>query len=272
LSTPTLFVPPQVSKLAIISDVHIGIHDDAALRLLVEVFEREGCDFVVTNGDIHDCAAVSRHSGKAALARLESGQLAEEIRGGEWFVKWLQTRPCIYGVGNHEDWINDLALATGTVGTLTVSRALGLPDSSSTFRVAPHGYQIRAGSLVIEHGDCIFPRSGGGPQNLAGRILQLFPGQTTIVGHFHRQHAAWATHLDSAGVSRSHAAFAVGHVSLTDAHTAYAGRAPNWQQGAAIVDLWQDAGKTRYSVHLIEVHRTRYGRPILEFNGKVYRR
>lgn len=254
-----------------VGDIHIGIHDEPALRALVECFEREGVDFVVANGDIHDCAAISRHAGKAALARLESGQLAEEIAGGEWFRRWLQTRPSIYGEGNHEDWINDVALATGTVGTLTVGRALGLPEATGLFTVAPHGYQIRAGSLVIEHGDVIFPRSGSGPANLARGILQRFPGQTTIVGHFHRQDAAWSTHFDARGIARSHAAFALGHVSLVNAHTEYAGRAPNWQQGAAIVDLWEADGKRRFTVHQIEVHRDRRNRPIFEFNGHVYR-
>lgn len=267
MPTPTLFVPPSARKLAIISDVHIGIHDDPALRLLTEVFEREGVDFVVANGDIHDCAAVSRHSGKAALARIESGQLREEIERGRWFVDWLTTRPCIYGVGNHEAWIDSIAVSNGAVGSITVAAVLDLPRQ---LIVAPDGYQIRAGNLVVEHGHTIFPR-GQGPQHLAATLLRKFPDQTTIIGHCHRQDASWYTTLDARGVPRTHAAFSLGHVSLYDEHQEYAGRVPNWQQGAAIVDLWQDAGKTRYSVHLVEVHRTRYGRPILEFNGRVYR-
>jgi hypothetical protein len=264
-------LPPGCRKLAVISDVHIGIHDDPALRALVECFEDQGVDSVVANGDIHDCAAISRHPGKAALARLESGQLAEEIAGGRWFVDWLNTRFCLYGEGNHEQWINDVALAVGAVGTITVGRTLGLPESES-FVVLPSGYQVRIGSLVLEHGDKLFPRSSGaGPANLARTILQRFPGQTTGVGHYHRMDAAWATHIDAAGVPRSHAAFGLGHVSLVDKHIGYAGRAPNWQQGAAIIDLWQDGAKPRFTVHMIEVHRDRRNRPLVEFNGHVYR-
>lgn len=266
-SSLTYQLPPTARKVAILGDIHIGIHDDAALRTLVECFEHEGVDFVIVNGDGHDCAAISRHAGKAALARLESGQLAEEIAGGGWFMRWLETRPSIYGEGNHEDWINQVALAAGAVGSISVRSVLGIPAG---VLVAPHGYQIRAGSLVIEHGDLIFARSMG-PANLARTILGRFPGQTTVVNHFHRQDAAWATHFDVRGIARSHAAFALGHVSLVHKHTEYAGRAPNWQQGAAIVDLWEDGAKRRFTVHMIEVHRDRRNRPIFEFNGKVYR-
>src|ERR1700747_2251197 len=94
-STEQLFLPTSVKKIAVISDVHIGIHDNPALRTLVECFEGEGVDFVVANGDIHDCACISRHPGKAAIARIQNGQLAEEIESGKWFINWLRTRPCI---------------------------------------------------------------------------------------------------------------------------------------------------------------------------------
>lgn len=268
-STSLLSLPSSASKVAIIGDIHIGIHDDSALRVLVECFEREGVDFVVANGDIHDCAAISRHAGKAALARIETGQLAEEIEGGRWFVDWLNTRPCIYGEGNHEAWINQVATQNGATGSITVASVLRLPVSEH-FQVAPSGYQIRAGNLVIEHGDALYPRSGG-PLHLAAGILRRFPDQTTIIGHCHRQDASWYTTVDNRGTPRSHAAFAIGHVSQYDKHQQYAGRAPNWQQGAAIVNLWEDAGKRRFTVSMIEVHRDRRNRPIFEFNGKIYR-
>jgi len=260
---------PLTGRVAVINDTHIGIHDEAALRTLVECFEREGVDFVVANGDIHDCAAISRHAGKAALARIESGQLAEEAASGRWFIDWLTTRPCIYGEGNHEDWINQLAVQAGAVGSITVEGVLGLPVGKH-FQMARNGYQVRAGNLVIEHGDALFPR-GGGPMHLAASILRRFPDQTTIIGHCHRQDASWYTTVDNNGAARSHAAFSLGHMSLYDKHQNYAGRAPNWQQGAAIINLWNDGNKRRFTVNMIEVHRDRRNRPTFEFNGHVYR-
>lgn len=255
------------SKIAVLGDIHIGIHDERALKVLVELFEGVGADTVFANGDIHDCAAVSPHVGKARRAAMETGQLAEEAASGRWFVDWLMTRDSYYGVGNHEDWINDVALSTNTVGTLTVASALGLPRD---LKVLPHGYQIRIGSLVVEHGDVIFPRSTGGV-NLASNILRKYPNQSTIVNHFHHMDYAVNTTDDSGGVRSSHAAYCLGHVSDPSAHKEYAGRSPNWQQGGALVQTYQVDGKTRYTVHLIEIHRDKRGRPFAEFGGKVYR-
>lgn len=260
-------LPSSATKVAVFGDIHIGIHDEPACRVLIECFEREGVDFVLANGDIHDCGPVSRHHGKAKQAAFESGQLAEEAASGRWIVDWMGTRPCFYGEGNHEDWINDLALETNTVGTITVASALDIP---AHIQVLPHGYQIRHGSLVVEHGDITLGRSTGGV-HLAASILRKYPAQTTVVNHFHHMDYAVHTTADTHSRPRSHAAFALGHLSLGDKHTDYAGRMPNWQQGGAIVSLWNDGAKPRYTVYPIEIHRDRRNRPIFEFNGWKYR-
>jgi len=259
----------KAKKIAIFGDVHIGCHDAPAMRTLIECFEREGVDLTFANGDIHDCAAVSPHKGKSKKAALETGQLAEEAASGRWITEWLTTRPCLYGEGNHEDWINDLALDTNTVGTVTVASALGLPESED-FIVLPQGYQVRIGSLAIEHGDEILGRSLGGA-NLAATVLRRYPAQSTIVNHFHRMDYAVHTTADHSGAARSFSVHSLGHVSDPNAHRDYAGRLPNWQQGGAIVDLWEADGKQRYTIHHIEIHRDRRNRPIFEFNNHIYR-
>jgi len=259
---------PQ-NKVAVFGDVHIGVHDEAAIKCLVELFEQEGVDTIIANGDIHDCAAVSPHLGKSRRAAMETGQLAEEAASGRWLIDWMTTRDCIYGPGNHEDWINDVALATNTVGTLTVARALGLP-TSPTFRILPHGYQIRIGSLVVEHGDVTLGRSTGG-QHLAANILRRYPNQTTLVNHFHHMDYSVNTTDDSDGIRRSHAAYCLGHLSDPSAHKEYAGRSPNWQQGGALIQTYQIDGKTRYNIHMLEVHRDRRGRPFCQFGNRIYR-
>lgn len=258
------------AKVAVWGDLHIGVHDDRAIRTLVECFEREGVTGVVANGDVHDCAAVSSHAGKARRAVVTSGQLEDEAASGRWVVDWMATRECWYGVGNHEDWINDVALATGTIGTFTVAAALRLPEGPN-FHVLPHGYQIRAGSLVIEHGDVALGR-GSGASNLARRLLLKYPNQTTLVNHFHHDDYAVHSTPDHAGVPRAHAAHGLGHLSDPTAHQEYAGRFPNWQQGAAIVRFWADQdGKSRFTVDHILIHRDRRNRPVFEYGGRVYR-
>lgn len=234
---------------------------------MVECFEAEGVDFVIGNGDVCDCGPVAPHELKARAAALANGSLLEEVATGRWLLEWMATRPNVMGEGNHEDWINDLALRTNTVGSVTVAGALGLP---SNVYVLPHGYQIRLGSLVIEHGDIILGRSMGGI-NLANTILTRCPDQTTLVGHYHRMGAAYRTSPDASGILRTHAALPIGHVSIPTAHSDYAGRAPNWQQGFALIRVWYESNKPRFTVHPIEIHRTRYNKPIFEFNGRIYK-
>lgn len=236
--------------------------------MAIEVCEAQGITGIILNGDIHDCGPVSSHEMKARKANIETGQLAEEAATGRWFIDWCESRPgTIYGEGNHEDWINDVAVRTGTVGSLTVASALGLPKS---FEVLPHGYQIRMGSLVIEHGDVTLGRGSGGA-NVAQAILRQFPDQTTVVGHHHIIAQASRTAPDDRGILRTRSAHVLGHLSDPFAHSEYAGRSPNWQQGLGLVRVWHDGPKVRYTIHPIEIHRDRYGRPITEFGGKVYR-
>lgn len=259
--------PPDGTRIAVMSDVHIGIHDEPAIRTLIECFEREGVTWAIANGDIHDCAAVSPHKGKARRAVATSGQLAEEAASGRWIIDWLQTRAETFiGEGNHEDWINDLALETNTVGTTTVTSMLGLPEGPH-FHTLPHGYQIRIGSLVLEHGDLI----PGGGQHKAANILRRFPNQTTIVGHHHIDDYSILSHPDQSGVQCSHAVHCLGHLSLPEAHSEYAGRMPAWQQGGGIVTIWYDDGKPRFTVDHILIHRDRRNRPVFEYRGHVYR-
>lgn len=258
---------PDGTLMAVINDVHIGIMDQDATKLVVECCEREGVTLNIANGDIHDCGPVAPHELKARAASLANGSLLEEAATGRWLVDWFTTRPTLYGTGNHEDWINDVALRTNTVGSVTVRSALALPEA---IEVLPHGYQIRIGSLVVEHGDVLLGRSSGG-SNLPQNILRRAPDQTTIVGHWHTIANAIRTSVDARGVNRSRGAYTSGHLSDPTAHMDYAGRSPNWQQGFTLVKVWYEDNKPRFTITPIEIHRTRYGRPIFEHNGHIYR-
>lgn len=259
---------PAGTKIGVFNDLHIGIHDRRAADIAIEIFEYAGVDVVIANGDIHDCGPVAPHLGKQRRAAMSNGQLIEEAACGREYIDWLLTRRmAIYGTGNHEDWINDVALATNTVGTTTVRSALGIPTG---IEVIPHGYQIRLGSLVIEHGDIAIGRSSGGV-NLAQTILRRYPDQNTVVGHFHIDAYAVRTGPDAQGVLRSYAAHGIGHLSDPGAHAEYAGRCPNWQQSVAIIEVWYDGLKPRFSIEHVEIHRTRRGLPVASYRGRIIR-
>lgn len=259
--------PPDGTLIGVFGDLHIGEHDKPAADLMIECFDREGANLIIANGDIANCGTVSPHKETQARAIQKYGTLEAEVASGREYIEWLATRNSILGTGNHEDWINDIGLYSGLGATLSVRTALDIPPS---VEVLPHGYQIRIGSLIIEHGDVIIGRSMGGV-NLARTILLRYPDQTTVVNHFHRMGYAVRTSPDTRGIARSHATFTLGHLSLPHAHVSYAGRNPDWQQGFAFIQLWEVDGKLRYSVRPVEIHRTKRGFPVFEYNGHLYR-
>lgn len=260
---------PDGTLALVYGDSHYGAHDAPANDLMVECADREGVKLIVANGDIFNCATVSHHKETRERAVAQYGNLAGERAEGAKYLNWLSSRGgrVIYGVGNHEDWINDVALYSGLGSTLSVRTALSIPSS---VEVLPHGYQLRIGPLAIEHGDIILGRSTGS-QNLARTILRRYPHQTTVVNHFHREDYAVSTSPDSHGILRSHACFTLGHMSDPTAHFQYAGRTPDWQQGFAMVRFWYEGERLRFTVTPVHIHRTRYGQPIFEYNGHVYR-
>jgi hypothetical protein len=260
---------PDESLIAVFGDLHIGEHDKPAADLFVECVDRAGASILVGNGDIYNCATVSHHPATKARAIAKYGDLETEAASGNEYTKWMASRGgCAFlGVGNHEDWINDVGLYSGLGSALSVRTALGIADN---VEVLPHGYQLRLGSLAIEHGDIVLGRGSGG-QNLARNILRRYPSQTTVVNHFHREDYAVSTSPDSSGVLRNRAAYSLGHLSKPEAHMEYAGRTPDWQQGFGMIRVWYEDNKPRYTIQQVQIHRTRRGRPIFEYDGHVYR-
>lgn len=262
---------PDGSLIGVYSDVHIGIEDREVLGPVVECSEREGVTHVWLNGDIHDCGVASRHPDKRARAALDHGRLAEEAAGGRWFVDWALTRHdgaagCIYGEGNHEDWINQIALDPALNGTVTVRSALGLPNR---LVMLPQGYQIRLGSLRVEHGDAVFKRGSGGKYP-ARKLLDVSPDQTTLVGHVHRMDDARRVYENEDGVLVSRRAHTQGHLSLPHKHRDYAARNPSWHQSFTFIRVFWDGARPKYTLYPVEVFRNRRGRPAFEFNGRLY--
>lgn len=254
-------------RMGVFGDSHIGIEDKPAMNLMVEIMDAEGCTGVFANGDAVNCGTVSPHPENRKLREHNISQLKEEVDYGREYLNWMAGFPlALYGEGNHENWINRVAVETNTVGSLSVRSALDIP---AKIEVLQHGYQVRAGSLVIEHGDIVLGRGSGGA-NLARTILSKYPDQTTLVNHFHRDGVAIRTSPDVNGVLRSHAAHTLGHMSLPDAHTEYAGRMPDWQQSFALIDFYLVDRKIRFNISHVLIHRDRRNRPYAYHNGKLY--
>ncbi len=257
---------PDDSLVAFYSDVHGGIHDDRACKVSAEVCEAAGVTHFILGGDGLDCGVASRHDDKRKKAEIDFGTLKKERDTFDWFLRWMATRPCRYILGNHEAWlVNKLALDPALCH-LSFAEVMRIPAG---IEILPQYSQIRIGSLVVEHGDAIFPKSSGG-KNPAARLLDLFPDQSTIIGHLHHADSSFRTSVGEDGVPRYRRAEVNGHLSLIHKHMGYAGRHPNWQQRFLLIRIWYFGGKPRFTIIPVDIFRDSKNRPIAEYEGRVY--
>lgn len=262
---------PDRSVIGVMHDIHIPHHDAPAVKLAIECFEAAGVTHTILDGDIADCGVSSRHEGKRARDTIDLGTLAESVESGRWIYEWARTRPCKLMRGNHERWVEEkIATDPGLVDAVSVETLLGLPEDGQGWEVLPSEARLRLGSLVIEHGHGLFP-SGTGGQNPGQRIRTLAPNQITLIGHLHRKFANWWTVQNDDGIPKTYAAYGGGHLSIESSHHGYAGGYPGWQQSFEIIRVWYDGERPRFTVDQVEIHRTKAGRPIFEYQGKVYR-
>jgi hypothetical protein len=251
--------------LAFFSDTHGGIHDDAACRVAVSVCEAAGVDRIYLVGDGLDCGVSSRHDEKAKKAKIDHGTAMKERDSFGWFLDWMTTRESIYLLGNHEAWMTKSIELDPKFCHMSFAEVMRIPPG---IKVLPQHSMIRIGSLVMEHGDAIFPKSSGG-KNPASRLLDLFPDQSTIIGHLHHADSSYRTYLDEQGVPKYRRAEVNGHLSLIDQHMDYAGRHPNWQQRFLLIRIWHFAGRPKFTITPVDVFRDKRNRPLVEWEGRV---
>jgi hypothetical protein len=262
---------PEGSILGWVSDVHIPIHHDAALRLMCEAWEAIGVTHVIAGGDILDLHCLSSHDRDPARS-LEHGTLRAEVEPGRWFLNFLATRPSVMLTGNHETRL-DRFLARPENAALYDNPSVGLRDLvgiPSTIELLPDGEELHLGNLVFTHGHNEFKKGTGGP-NPAKKMLDMAPDWSTMFGHLHRAGTAWRTSRDEDGVPRTRMAYAMGHMSLEEQHYSYVSRHPNWQMGFGVVSVWWEGCRPRWNVDQVEVMFNRRGRPYFSLWGRVYR-
>lgn len=261
---------PDGSLIAVFSDIHIPYQDERALDLAIECCEALGVTHTIANGDIGDCGPASRHPEKKKRAVLDEGCLKESIAAGITYYDWLRTRPCILVRGNHEAWVEDCIETSPELKGSTPESLMGLWEDGDGWEVLPSMSRVTLGNRCWEHGDAIFPSGNGGANPLA-RIKALVPDRTTSIGHLHRMGTAFWTTPDEDGIPRTRGAYMNGHLSIPEAHEEYAGTYTNWQQSFELTRVYYDGSRPRFTTHQVEIHRDRYGKPIFEYGGRVYR-
>ncbi len=259
---------PDGAVILWVSDVHIRIQHDEALKLMIECAERLGVTLVVAGGDIFDFHCLSTHPKKAKSVVTHPTLLAE-IEPGRWFLNWLGTRNTKLLIGNHETrlyrFIDEHPVLHGTMAE-NLPAMTQLPAS---IEVIEEEDELRLGNLSMFHGHMEFKR--GIPAHPATKILTMLPDQSSICGHVHRKSTLCRTTRDEDGIARTRQAWTMPHMSHEEEHHDYAGKHPNWQMGFGIIRVWWDGDRPRWTVTQVEVLFDRYNKPYFEHEGVLYR-
>ena len=89
-------------KTAVFSDIHLGIHDKAALIAAIQYAKQDRVENIILNGDILDSAQISRHPKHA-----DTPKFLNEIELAKQFLEGLRSefkdQNIYFKIGNHED-------------------------------------------------------------------------------------------------------------------------------------------------------------------------
>lgn len=170
---------------AIISDLHIPYHDKQAILTTLEHIQQEkATDFLIINGDLVDCYALSTHV-KDPRRRDFKGELGmtNQFLGAirpKFGKVWLKE-------GNHEDrfgrYLRIKAPELLGLGGFNWPTFLRLEERDITW--VPSPVTMQAGALSIIHGH-EFGRGGASNPVNPARGLFLRAKDCALWGHFHR--------------------------------------------------------------------------------------
>lgn len=178
-------------KTAILSDVHLGVHDKSAILIALKYIKRERPHNIILNGDIVDSAALSNHPRTSSAPTY-----LYEIELAKNFIRSLQTEfpnvKIIYKEGNHEDRLSRFIQhrASELDGIVDLPRLLKLKELGIEF--AESTRFIQQGKIFIAHGHEMKVSGGVNP----ARALLLRAFDNCIMGHVHRTSFAHGKNLN----------------------------------------------------------------------------
>ncbi len=168
-------------KVAVLSDIHLGVHDKQAIVSVLTYLKKEKPDSIVLNGDIMDSAAISRHpKGQNTPKYLYELELCKNfltaIRADYPYAK------IYFKEGNHEDRLHRYIQekVNELEGVVLLNELLDLKAKDITHVESTQF--MRANKVFIIHGHELKVSGGINP----ARSLLLKSFENTIMGHVHR--------------------------------------------------------------------------------------
>jgi hypothetical protein len=220
-------------------DMHFPFQDRKAVLAMWEwVHARRAADVwnrvgLLLQGDTIDCYGLSRF-GKKARKMWDHGRLMSGINAAEPFLRWgakLDLGATML-LGNHEYWaasfVNDNPALEGCPGT-EFARLTGL-DQIEGLEVLDHDSRVLLGrNCVVAHGHDLGART---PDSIVNR----YPDQFTILGHWHKVWSRYRTVYAPDGTPAMRGAACVGMMASPEAHADYAPDG-DMQLGFAVVEF-----------------------------------
>lgn len=172
-------------KTAILSDIHLGVHDKNALIAALTYLKKEHIDNIILNGDVIDTAELGKHTRTVAPISY-----SYEIDIANKFLDSLATEfpkvKIYFKEGNHEDrlarYIQEQANKLD--GLISLPQILNLA-AKNIQHVATNQFIIHK-SLNIVHGHEMKVSGGVNP----ARSLLLKSFSDCIMGHVHKTSAS----------------------------------------------------------------------------------
>lgn len=194
----SFIIPTTISKLGILSDIHIPEHDINALTVAIRDLQNENIDGLLLNGDILDMHQVSRHFKDPGKARIK-----KEFELGSQFLdairKAFPNIPIYFKEGNHEKrwpvWLRARAIEIWDDEEYTIPAKLRLGEKQITW--IPNNQPIKYGNLWIIHGNEISGNSRVSPAH----AVSLRAHESTLTGDKHRPDKKHVKHQLSGAIT-----------------------------------------------------------------------
>jgi hypothetical protein len=191
-------IPTSITKLGILSDVHIPEHDIEALTVAIRDLQNENIDGLLLNGDILDMHQVSRHFKDPGRARIK-----KEFELGLQFIQAIRKAfpaiPIYFKEGNHEKrwptWLRSRAIEIWDDEEYTIPNKLRLGENQITW--ISNNQPIKYGNLWIIHGNEISGNSRVSPAH----AVSLRVHESTLTGDKHRPDKKHVKHQLSGAIT-----------------------------------------------------------------------
>ncbi len=207
----------------ILSDLHLPLHDEAAVRGLLSEVKGARIEHLHLLGDLYDFAAFSRFIRTPSEVAQASQALADGKAYLQALISKVNAKKVFFYIGNHEERLLKYILRNAPALFGTVTYKLITPEGAELVEHRwGRAFASHFGTIRFMHGGLVRKTPGATPLE----HIRAFQRENIVVGHSHRLSVVYDRHYF--GVES-------GHLSLPEAHD-YCTVPPCWTRGFSFID------------------------------------